>query len=234
MKDTQEKGSWITLAEGEAQSRPRAIVPVKSPYFIGNLLCIVSDNATNNLLIGNYNGSKHDKIGGCRFEKVCDDRVFKERYERRILEEQSNLKKDDNQFEVKVYEFTEEDMAEEDYVEAENDTDIDHVQDTMHRLETKISHTVEKNSIDAIDVNNFSNHEINHNFPSEHEQNEQNKPNSQGERINEQIQDDFSDSYEQQENDDSTVNNNQDKIGMVTTRGMRLVDRVPKGTQIQL
>ena len=121
-----------------------------------------------------------------------------------------------------------------DYVDVENDTGNDQMHNTTDLLETRIRHTVEKNSTDAIDVNNFSNHGNNHCFSSENEQHHQNKPYIQGEKIHGQIQEDFNGSYEQQEDDDSADNDNQDRIGMVTTRGMKLVNRVPKGTQIKI
>ena len=80
----------VDLAEGRSQVRPIAVVPVDTPFFTGNLTCIVSENAKHELLIGNYNANQNEKIGGCKFNRIYDDREFKERYEKRRKFENEN------------------------------------------------------------------------------------------------------------------------------------------------
>ena len=80
----------VDLAEGRSQVRPIAVVPVDTPFFTGDLTCIVSENAKHELLIGNYNANQNEKIGGCKFNRIYDDREFKERYEKRKKFENEN------------------------------------------------------------------------------------------------------------------------------------------------
>ena len=78
------ENALVTFAEGDSQIRPMAVLPVDTPFFTGQLTCIVSDDAKQDLLLGNYNGSKEDKIGGCKFEKRFDDSEIKKKYDARI------------------------------------------------------------------------------------------------------------------------------------------------------
>ena len=77
----------MTLAEGSSQIRPLAKVEVETPFFKGKLTCIVSTDAKQDLLIGNYNGNKNDKIGGCKFEKLYNDSEIKKKYDIRMNKE---------------------------------------------------------------------------------------------------------------------------------------------------
>ena len=81
------ENALVTFAEGDSQIRPMAVLPVDTPFFTGQLTCIVSDDAKQDLLLGNYNGSKEDKIGGCKFEKRFDDSEIKKKYDARIKNE---------------------------------------------------------------------------------------------------------------------------------------------------
>ena len=81
------ESALVTLAEGSSQIRPLAKVAVDTPFFQGELTCIVSKDAKQDLLIGNYNTDKNDKIGGCKYEKIYNDDEMKKDYDIRINEE---------------------------------------------------------------------------------------------------------------------------------------------------
>ena len=75
----------VVLAEGRSQVKPIAIIPVKTPFYTGRLKCIVSEGAKHDLLLGNYNGNQ--KIGGCQFNRMFNDRNVKEVYDKRVKAE---------------------------------------------------------------------------------------------------------------------------------------------------
>ena len=83
------KDALVILAGGGSQIKPTAIVPVVTPFYTGNLTCIVSNKATRDLLIGNFNGDLGMKIGGCQFEKNFDDSNIKQAYEERMNKKKS-------------------------------------------------------------------------------------------------------------------------------------------------
>ena len=83
------KDALVILAEGGSQIKPTATVPVVTPFYTGNLTCIVSNKATQDLLLGNFNTDLGMKIGGCQFKKNFDDSNIKQAYEERMNQEKS-------------------------------------------------------------------------------------------------------------------------------------------------
>ena len=75
----------VVFAEGKSQVKPVAMVPVTTPFYTGRLKCIVSEGAKHDLLLGNYNGNQ--KIGGCQFNRLFNDRNVKEVYDKRVKSE---------------------------------------------------------------------------------------------------------------------------------------------------
>ena len=119
------ENALVTLAEGSSQIRPLAKVEVETPFFKGKLTCIVSTDAKQDLLIGNYNGNKNDKIRGCKFEKIYDDREKKKVYETRIKNENNQKEK----IEVIV---TQEENIDDRIIEVVNSEDIEQkIQDVI-------------------------------------------------------------------------------------------------------
>ena len=87
----------VVLAEGKSQIKPIAIVPVRTPFFIGRLTCIVSDGAKHDLLLGNYNGNFKERIGGCQFNRTFNDKRIKDMYDQRINSEDERKNFNENE-----------------------------------------------------------------------------------------------------------------------------------------
>ena len=122
------ENALVTLAEGSSQIRPLAKVEVDTPFFQGELTCIVSKDAKQDLLIGNYNADKKDKIGGCKYEKIYNDEQMKKDYDNRINEEGKQ-----NQINQEIL-VEEENAADDIVIETENSKYIEsEIQDVIMR-----------------------------------------------------------------------------------------------------